>query len=77
MLMYFTMIDSPPNQSKFEKIYLTYRNLMYRAAYSILKNEADAEDAVHNAFVKIAENISMEPLNKWPLFCFSSECQLF
>ena len=58
MFMYMTMIDSPPNQSKFERIYLAYRDLMYRAAYSILKNEADAEDAVHNAFVKIAENIS-------------------
>ena len=58
MLMYFTMIDSPPNQSKFERIYFAYRDLMYRTAYSILKNEADAEDAVHNAFIKIAENIT-------------------
>lgn len=58
MLLYMTMIDSPPSQSKFEKIYLAYRDLMYRTAYSILKNEADAEDAVHNAFIKIAENIS-------------------
>lgn len=58
MLMYLMTIDSPEDQSKFEKIYLTYRNLMYHTAYKILNNEEDAEDAVHNAFVKIAEHIS-------------------
>jgi RNA polymerase sigma-70 factor (ECF subfamily) len=30
---------------------------MYRVAFSILNNPQDAEDAVHHAFVKIAENI--------------------
>ena len=50
-------IDSPEEQSKFEKIYITYKGLMYYIAYKILNNEHDAEDAVHSAFVKIAENI--------------------
>lgn len=58
MLIYLMMIDSPEDQSKFEKIYLTYKGLMYHTAYKVLNNEEDAEDAVHNAFVKIAENIS-------------------
>ena len=58
MLMYLMMIDSPADQSKFEKVYLTYKGLMYHTAYKVLNNEEDAEDAVHNAFVKIAENIS-------------------
>lgn len=58
MLIYLMMIDSPEEQSKFEKIYLTYKGLMYHTAYKVLNNEEDAEDAVHNAFVKIAENIS-------------------
>ena len=31
---------------------------MYYIAYQILNNSQDAEDAVHDAFVKIAENIS-------------------
>ena len=30
---------------------------MYHVAYRYLQNEQDAEDAVHHAFVKIAENI--------------------
>lgn len=58
MLMYLMMIDSPEEQSKFEKIYRTYKGLMYHFAYKILNNKQDAEDAVHYAFVKIAENIS-------------------
>ena len=58
MLIYLMMIDSPEDQSKFEKVYLTYKGLMYHTAYKVLNNEEDAEDAVHNAFIKIAENIS-------------------
>ena len=58
MLIYLMMIDSPEDQSKFEKVYLTYRGLMYHTAYKVLNNEEDSEDAVHNAFVKIAENIT-------------------
>lgn len=57
MFIYLMMIDSPEDQSKFEKIYLTYKGLMYYIAYKILNNEHDAEDAVHSAFIKIAENI--------------------
>jgi len=42
---------------KFEQIYLRYRNLMYYVAEQILHNPQDAEDAVHNAFVYLAENL--------------------
>lgn len=57
MMVYLMMIDSPEDQSKFEKLYLEYRDIMYQVAYSLLRNEFDAEDAVHQAFVKIAEII--------------------
>lgn len=59
MILYLLMIDSAEDQSKFEKIYLEYRGLMYHLAYEILHNRQDAEDAVHQAFVKIAENIEI------------------
>ena len=58
MFIYMTMIDSPEDQSKFEQIYLKYKGLMYYIAYNILNNKLDAEDAVHNAFIKIAENMN-------------------
>ena len=58
MLVYLQMIEGPEQKSAFEQIYIQYRALMYSAAYAILGNPQDAEDAVHHAFVKIAENIS-------------------
>lgn len=57
MFVYLMMIDSEKEQSKFEKIYLEYKGLMFYVSNQILNNEYDAEDAVHHAFVKIAENI--------------------
>ena len=57
MIIYLQMIETPEERSKFEQIYLEYRGLMFHVAYEILHNEQDAEDAVHQAFVKIAENI--------------------
>ena len=57
MLVYLQMIETPEQKSKFEQIYLEYRDTVYAVAYKILHNESDAEDAVHQAFVKVAENI--------------------
>lgn len=57
MIVYLQIIDSSENQSKFEKLYYAYRDVMYHAAFKILHNEYDAEDAVHQAFLKIAEII--------------------
>lgn len=57
MLVYLQMIETPEERSKFEQLYLEYKNIMFYVAFNILHNEQDAEDAVHQAFVKIAENI--------------------
>lgn len=59
MIAYILMIDSPEDRSKFEKLYIEYRGLMYHVAYDILRNQQDAEDAVHQAFLKIAEKIEI------------------
>ena len=64
MLIYLQMIETFEDKNKFEELYLEYRNLMYRVAYKFLKQEQDAEDAVHYAFIKIAENIKIiEPVS--------------
>lgn len=59
MIAYLLMIDSEEDRSKFEKLYIAYRDFMYYVANQILNNPQDAEDAVHQAFVKIAENIEI------------------
>lgn len=57
MLIYMAMIDSPSDRDKFEKIYHKYRFLMLHVVKKILTNHQDAEDAVHQAFLSIIENI--------------------
>ena len=61
MLIYLQLIDNPSDKSKFERLYLQYRSYMFVIANNILKNEYDAEDAVHQAFVAIAKNIHKIP----------------
>lgn len=64
MIIYLQMIDTDEDKSKFEEIYLAYRNLMYHVAFERLQHTQDAEDAVHYAFVKIAEHIkNVEPVS--------------
>ena len=57
MLIYIQMIESPEARSKFEDLYLHYRGLMLYVAAHIVGGGADAEDAVHQAFLSIAENM--------------------
>lgn len=40
-----------------EEIYIKYRRLMFKAAYEILGNVQEAEDAVQDAFVKLSNNL--------------------
>lgn len=58
MLLYLQIIESDEDKSKFEQIYLYYSKLMFWAANRILENKSDAEDAVHQAFVSIIENLN-------------------
>lgn len=55
MMIYLSMIDSDEDKSKFEVVYSEYRNLMYYVANKILMNSSDAEDIVHQAFLKVIE----------------------
>jgi len=57
MSNYLQMIDTPEDKKKFEILYLTYHKLIHRIAYAVLHNSYDAEDAVHQAFLSVAENL--------------------
>ena len=47
MLIYWQLIETEEDKSKFEEIYTEYRYLMQYLAYKRLHNKQDAEDAVH------------------------------
>ena len=53
---YLSLLDAPEDKDKFTEIYIAYRKDAYKAAYAILHNASDAEDATHDAFIAIAKN---------------------
>ena len=57
MILYLEMIETGQDKEKFEQLYDNYRNLMYYLAFQITKNQEDAEDAVHQAFLYVIENL--------------------
>lgn len=57
MIIYLQMIETEEDKVKFENLYTEYRDQMYYVAYQILRNEHDAEDAVHQAFVSLIKNL--------------------
>ena len=56
VLVYTVQLKTREDKLTFERIYLDYRDSMYRAANRILNNEQDAEDAVHQAFVSLVKH---------------------
>lgn len=61
MLGYLQMLDTEEQRCRFEEIYLTYRELLFYVANRILQNQQDAEDAVHQTFLKLAEHMELIP----------------
>ena len=57
MLLYIQMLETLEEKSKFEQLYLGYRNLMFYVANGILHNRQDSEDVVHESFLKIIKII--------------------
>ena len=60
-MIYASVIDDAAELRRFEKIYYLYRNQMFFVANKILNDEHEAEDAVQNAFMGIAQNIKSLP----------------
>lgn len=56
--IYLQILDDPSKSGEFEEFYLRYRDKMYKTAYAILKDEGHSEDAVHEAFFRMAKFFS-------------------
>ncbi len=57
MLVYLAALECESDKTKFERIYLAYRQIMFRTANSILKDAQLSEDAVHQAFLRIINHM--------------------
>lgn len=55
LVFYLSMLSDDNDRELFERIYYSYRKQMFTVALSVLGNEADAEDSVHDVFCNIAE----------------------
>lgn len=52
------------NEKRFSEIYEVYKDEMYQTAYKVLRNGADAQDAVQDALIRIAERLDKLPQNE-------------
>ena len=57
MLIYLQMLETENEKDKFSELYIKYKDLMYVIAFRVLNNQADAEDAVHQSFLKNIDNL--------------------
>lgn len=57
MLVYLAALETEQEKTKFEQLYLTYRQTMFYVANSILQDPQLAEDAVHQAFLRIMDHM--------------------
>lgn len=54
--IFLMMLDTEDEKSRFVQLYHQYRKLMHYEAKRILKDDHLAEDAVQEAFLRIAKN---------------------
>ncbi len=55
MLEFLALVENENEGRLFERLYKSYRELMRAVARSVLLSDADAEDAVHETFLKLAK----------------------
>ena len=56
-MIFLAMIDTDEGKRKFVILYEKYRQTMEKVAYDVLGDHFLAEDAVHDAFIKVALNV--------------------
>ncbi len=54
LVLYLSLLDGE-DEGKFERLYYKYRRLMFTCAKEILKDDMLAEDAVHEAFLRLTK----------------------
>lgn len=54
LTFYLSLIDTESDRRSFEMLYNSYRKQMLSVARSVLSSDSEAEDIVHDVFVKVA-----------------------
>ena len=53
--MFLCILEMGPERNNFERLYREHGKRLYYVARKIVRSDEDAEDAVHNAFIKMTE----------------------
>lgn len=61
LAFYLALIDEPSDKEKFNEIYNTFKDYMFKLAMSIMHNEALADETVQDCLLKIAMSIKDFP----------------
>lgn len=61
LAMFMALIDDESDKEKFERLYYTYKKMMFSIANSILCNASLADETVQDCLLKLAETISNLP----------------
>ena len=56
MLIYLSILENEEDKQSFQQIYEENHLKMYHVAFHILNHQMDAENVVHDAFLKLAEH---------------------
>lgn len=57
MIIYLQALESEEDRSRFETLYRLYRDMMFGVAFRLTENREDAEDALHQAFLSVLDNM--------------------
>lgn len=57
LLFYLNLLDTAEEKDKFTALYEKHRLIMLYTANNVLKDEYKAEDAVHEAFMRVMKNL--------------------
>ncbi len=58
LILYLSLIEDEKDKSKFEQLYHHYKRMMYGIALHMIGDPCDAEDAVHDSFIKVLRHLS-------------------
>lgn len=70
-MLFYTLNLNETQKSKFERLYIQYRSLVFYLAYEKLEDEMESENVVHDVFMKALrclDNIDIEQVEKTRAF---------
>jgi len=73
LAFYLSLIDDETSRSQFEEFYERYRYIMLHVALSVLHDRPLAEDAVHDAFLRIVKSTKFSLDNLYGLECHKQQ----